>query len=68
MRMTLTIDDALFERAAEVADPGMSRSELLREAVETFIRVQAGKRLAALGGSAPKMRDIPRRRPGTPTR
>jgi len=66
MRMTLTIDDALFERAVEVADPGMSRSDLLREAVETFIRVQAGKRLAALGGTAPDMRDIPRRRPKAP--
>ena len=66
MRMTLTIDDDLFERAVEVADPGMSRSDLLREAVETFIRVQAGKRLAALGGTAPDMRDIPRRRPKAP--
>ncbi|MDM0115147.1 type II toxin-antitoxin system VapB family antitoxin [Variovorax sp. J22R133] len=68
MSITLTIDDALFERAVEVADPGMSPSDLLREAVETFIRVQAGKRLAALGGTEPDLLEVPRRRPEAPTR
>ena len=62
MRTTVTIDDALYERALEVADPGMDRSELFREAVKTFVRVQAAKRLAALGGATPKMADVPRRR------
>ena len=36
---------------------------LFREAMKVFVRVQAGKRLAALGGKAPLMKDIPRRRP-----
>jgi hypothetical protein len=31
---------------------------------KTFIRVQFGKRLAALGGKAPAMKPVPRRRPG----
>ena len=61
MRTTVTLDDALFERALEVADPGMDKAELFREAVKTFIRVQSAKRLAALGGAAPDMEDIPRR-------
>ena len=61
MRTTVTIDDALYERALELADPGMDRGELFREAVKTFVRVQAAKRLAALGGAKPSMADVPRR-------
>jgi hypothetical protein len=61
MRTTLTIDDALYERALELADPAMDKADLLREAVKTFIRVQSAKRLAALGGSQLGMQDIPRR-------
>jgi len=64
MRTTVTIDDDLYQRALDVADPGMDKSELFREAVKVFVRVQAGKRLVALGGKASTMKDIPRRRPG----
>lgn len=68
MRTTVTIDDVLFEQALEVADPDMDKADIFREAMKTFVRVQAAKRLAALGGSMPKMRDVPRRReePATP--
>jgi Arc/MetJ family transcription regulator len=62
MRTTVTLDDALYQRALEVADPSMSKADLFREAIQTFIRVQAAKRLAALGGSEPLMEQIPRRR------
>ena len=62
MRTTVTIDDALYEKALEMADPGMDKTELFREAIKTFVRVQAGKRLAALGGTAPDMQEVPRRR------
>ena len=62
MRTTVTIEDELYEQALEMSDPGMDKAELFREAIRTFIRVQAGKRLAALGGRAPTMRDVPRRR------
>lgn len=61
MRTTVTIDDDLYEKALEMADPDMDKSDLFREAVKTFVRVQAAKRLAALGGTAPNMPDIPRR-------
>ncbi|WP_028310944.1 type II toxin-antitoxin system VapB family antitoxin [Derxia gummosa] len=64
MRTTVTIDDALYERALEVADPDMDKADLFREAIRTFVRVQAAKRLAALGGTAPEMPDIPRQRDG----
>jgi Arc/MetJ family transcription regulator len=61
MRTTVTIDDALYRRALEVADPGMDKADLFREAIETFVRIQAARRLAALGGAMPDMPEIPRR-------
>jgi hypothetical protein len=61
MRTTVTIEDSLYEQALKVADPAMDKSDLFREAIKTFVRVQAGKRLSALGGSAPDMNEIPRR-------
>jgi Arc/MetJ family transcription regulator len=62
MRTTVTIDDALYEKALEMADSDMDKSELFREAMKTFVRVQAAKRLAALGGTMPDMAEVPRRR------
>lgn len=62
MRTTVTIDDALYQKALELADPDMDRSDLFREAIKTFVRVQAAKRLAALGATRPEMKDIARRR------
>lgn len=57
MRTTVTIDDALYERALEVADPTMDKADLFREAVKTFVRVQSAKRLAALSATRPS--DLP---------
>ncbi|SHK26010.1 antitoxin of type II TA system, VapB [Marinobacter antarcticus] len=61
MRTTVTIDEELYQQALDMADPGMDKAELFREAIKTFVRVRAAKRLAALGGSAPDMETIPRR-------
>jgi Arc/MetJ family transcription regulator len=63
VRTTVTIDDELFQRALEVADPGTDKADLFREAMKVFVRVQAGKRLAALGGKMPRMKPVPRRKP-----
>ena len=60
MRTTVTIDDTLYQKALEMADPDMDKTEIFREAMKTFVRIQAAKRLAALGGSLPKMADITR--------
>lgn len=65
MRTTITIDDELYRKALEVADPGTDKADVVREAMRVFVRVQSAKRLAALGGSAPGMKDVPRRRPRT---
>lgn len=62
MRTTVTIDDALYEKALQLAEPDMDKAELFREVFRTFVRVQSAKRLAALGASVPDMADVPRRR------
>ena len=62
MQITVTVDDDLYARALELTEPSMDRGDLFSEALKTFVRVQAAKRLAALGGAAPGMQDVPRRR------
>ncbi|MDR1186954.1 MAG: type II toxin-antitoxin system VapB family antitoxin [Bifidobacteriaceae bacterium] len=52
MRITVTIDDALMDQASELT--GLQEpAALIRRAVETLVRLEAGKRLAALGGTDP---------------
>jgi Arc/MetJ family transcription regulator len=62
MRTTVTIDDTLYEKALEMADVHMDKADIFRESIKTFVRVQAAKRLAALGGTMPEAQDIARRR------
>jgi Arc/MetJ family transcription regulator len=66
MRTTVTIDDELYQQALSMADPGMDKAELFREAIKVFVRTRAAKRLAALGGTAPEMQDIPPRHEDAP--
>ncbi|MDX6219837.1 MAG: hypothetical protein QOJ48_1518 [Frankiales bacterium] len=63
MRTTVTIDDELLRRAAELTGV-TERAALLREGLESLIRVESAKRLAALGGSDRAAR-APRRDRGT---
>lgn len=62
MRTTITIDDELYEQALSYVDTNMEKAELVREAFKTFVRVNAAKRLAALGGKAPDVKVVPRRK------
>jgi len=66
MRTTLTIDDELFAKAVALAEPGVEKSELIRECVKAFIQRQTARRLAALGGLAPDIEIAPRRREEEP--
>jgi hypothetical protein len=50
----------LSKFAAEI-----DKAEIFREAMKIFVRIQAAKRLAALGGTMPEMTDIPRERDQT---
>jgi Arc/MetJ family transcription regulator len=68
LRTTITIDDELYRQALDVADPEMDKTDLFREAMKVFVRVQAGKRLASLGDKSPKMKLVPRRRPAEDSR
>ena len=66
MRTTLTIDDELFAKALALAEPGVEKSELIRDCVKAFIQRQTARRLAALGGLAPDIEIAPRRREEEP--
>lgn len=63
MRTTVTIEDDLIREAARLT--GIEeRSALLRRGLETLIRVESARRLAALGGSDPEADAPARRRDG----
>ena len=61
MRTTLIIDEALLQRARELT--GIEeKTALVRAGLEALIARESGKRLAALGGTQPKLLNVPRRR------
>jgi Arc/MetJ family transcription regulator len=63
MRTTLNIDEDLFKRARQLT--GIEeKTALVRAGLEALIARGAARRLAALGGTEPELRHIPRRRPG----
>ena len=61
MRTTLIIDERLLDRARELTGI-KEKTALVRAGLEALIAREAGKRLAALGGTQPKISSIPRRR------
>jgi Arc/MetJ family transcription regulator len=61
MRTTLSLDDALLEKA--VSFTGLSeKTALVREALKALIERESARRLASLGGSEPRLKPTPRRR------
>jgi Arc/MetJ family transcription regulator len=61
MRTTLIIDDDLLKTARELT--GIEeKTALVRTALETLIAIEAGKRLAALAGTQPRLANVPPRR------
>ena len=58
MRTTINLDDALLARAQQLSGVN-ERNALLREALEALIQRESARRLARLGGSEPRMEDIP---------
>ncbi len=61
MRTTLIIDDQVLERARELTGI-REKTALVRAGLEALIAREAGKRLAALGGTQRKIANVPRRR------
>jgi Arc/MetJ family transcription regulator len=65
MRTTLNLDDALLEKARRIS--GIEeRTALIHEGIRALIARESARRLARLGGSEPKLKDIPRRRVAEP--
>ncbi len=61
MRTTLAIDDELLARAQELTGQ-TEKVALVREALKALIARESARRLAKLGGSAPELRPVRRRR------
>lgn len=61
MRTTINLDDELIKEAQELT--GIEeRTALIHEALRSLIAIEAGRRLARLGGSDPHASVAPRRR------
>jgi Arc/MetJ family transcription regulator len=61
MRATVALDDELIRKAQEFS--GLTeRTALLREALKALIHLEASRRLAAVGGTEPDLKDIKRMR------
>ena len=58
--MMLNIDDRLIYSAMEYSNKNLDPGDFIHEVLTAFIRMKVSKNLAALGGKAPKMKDIVR--------
>lgn len=61
MRTTVNLDDNLLDQAQRLLGV-TERSAVLREALNALIQRESARRLALLGGTQKKLKDIPRRR------
>ncbi len=61
MRTTLIIDEELLSKARELTGI-QEKTALVHAGLEALIARESAKRLAALGGTQPKISNIPRRR------
>jgi Arc/MetJ family transcription regulator len=61
MRTTISLDDELI-RKAQAFTGIKEKTALVRKALTLLVQREAARRLAALGGAAPSMQKIPRRR------
>ena len=61
MRTTLIINEELLERARLLTGVE-EKTALVHAGLEALIARESAKRLAALGGTQPKLAEVPRRR------
>ena len=60
MRTTLNLDEAILKKASELS--GISeKTQLIHEGLKALIAKQSALRLSKLGGTSPKLKNIPRR-------
>ncbi|NEI72407.1 type II toxin-antitoxin system VapB family antitoxin [Rhizobium lusitanum] len=60
MRSTIDLDDTLMDRAKSLTGT-KETAALVRQALETLVHVESGKRLIALGGTMLEAEAPPRR-------
>ncbi|HWG21580.1 MAG TPA: type II toxin-antitoxin system VapB family antitoxin [Terracidiphilus sp.] len=61
MRTTIALDDELIKQAEQYTGI-KEKAALVREALHQLVQREAARRLAALGGTMPDLKPIPRRR------
>jgi len=61
MRTTLNLDDSLLDEARRITGI-QEKTALVHRGLEELIARESARALAALGGTFPKLRTIPRRR------
>jgi putative antitoxin of VapBC-like toxin-antitoxin system len=61
MRTTLNIEEDLFDKARRLTGIA-EKTALVKAGLEALIRRASAARLAALGGSEPRLKSVPRRR------
>ena len=61
MRTTLVLDDDLVRVAQEFTGVA-EKTALVREALKALIERESARRLASIGGTMPRLKDVPRRR------
>ena len=61
MRTTMNLDDDLLAKAQELTGI-KEKTALVHEGLRALIQREAARRLARLGGSAPDLKPVPRRR------
>jgi Arc/MetJ family transcription regulator len=64
MRTTLNLDEDLIDEAKKLTGI-REKTALLHAGLQALVAREAALRLAAMGGSEPGIRPIPRRRPKT---
>jgi len=61
MRTTLALDDDLVRVAQEFTGVA-EKTALIREALKALLERESARRLASIGGTMPRLKDVPRRR------
>lgn len=61
MKAAIVIDDELLAAAQEFTGV-KKKSAIINEALKAYVEIEAGRRLARLGGTSPNAKAPPRRR------
>ncbi|WP_348699612.1 type II toxin-antitoxin system VapB family antitoxin [Duganella fentianensis] len=60
MKLSVIVDDQLWNTALSLVDAATDADELVVQALRMLVRIRAGMELAKLGGTMPDMVEIPR--------